>query len=211
MRPSRKRWTRFGGAEYQALRGEALTLARTVAVQNPPDTRYIDAFVDAYTDRLMAIWHGLVKRQDRDRSAWKRALTGLTVEQAVDKVQKLVEGFHIRGICDGDMGRYDGLTVTVERSWGVNADLYIRYERTDDKTTNPDNSNESAGTYRFTTSISWSSTGRSLAQATASVKLYQELIEVAAEVEAVMKEDRVIWTWGIPEPVRTDRDVEVMS
>jgi hypothetical protein len=168
-------------------------------------------FDGAFIDAAMKVWGNKVSELERRRRAFKKASSGITAEQAVAKIKALVESFRIRGSERSHAG-YDGYTLEIERAWGVSGTLYIRLEREDGRTVNPDDDHQYAGSYRVATSMSWSSSTRTLAESVAVVKLYQELIEVAAEVEAVMARERVSWTWGVPEPaVEAPEAVDVVE
>ena len=161
--------------------------------------KFRDAYVDAFILHLSQLWCEVSKAHTRGVQIFQRACQCLTQEQAVAKVKALIESMHIRGarVSDGC-----GMGVYVERAWGVSASLYVKFDRDYDyKVINPDNDTQCAGRYNVVVELSWSSTTRRVSDAVASIKLYQELTEAAAEIEAVMSHESVVWTFGIPEPV----------
>jgi hypothetical protein len=166
------------------------------ALEGGLNTTYQNEFVGAYADAVMGAWGGKVKRHEELRRRFQRACSGLTLEQAVAKAKALMESFHVRGaqISDG----YN-LSLRVERAWAVDASLYVQFTQSDDMVENPDDPKQRAGSYSVHAELSWGSTTRDVANAVAVIKLYQELTEVAAEIEAVMGHERIIYTWGIPE------------
>lgn len=162
--------------------------------------RYEDAFIEAFISEASSVWHRKVQDLEDRRKAFKRACRGLTLEAASARVKALIESFNLRGrveISDGF-----GVSVRVSRGWGVEADLYVRFERERDgnKVINPDDTTQCAGHYAVETKLSWSATSRTVSSALAATKLYTELIEVAAEVEVTMREEPIVWTYGVPEP-----------
>ena len=154
-------------------------------------TNYPGAFLEAYTDSVNAAWSNVVKNLDEARRRFKTACSGLTYEEAQTKICEIVESMKIRG------GRLDGTTLRVERSWGIGGDVRVNFIRSDAVTKNPDDATQTVYHYSVTCEVSWSSTQHTVAEAAACVKLYAELVDVAAEVEAVMSRERVIRTYGI--------------
>lgn len=164
----------------------------------------VRAFGEAFVDHLLDAWGRQIKERDGRRAAWKRAGTGLTAEQASAKIVALLESMRIRGAkVEGSCG----VRVEVERAWAVGGTLYVGMDRNyAARIVNPDNDRQAAGEYKLKTELSWSGTSRSLADSIASVAVYTELIQAAAEVEAVMSHERVVWTFGLddPEPLKAD-------
>ena len=82
-----------------------------------------------------------------------------------------------------------GVVVEVNRGWGIHGSLYVNMtlgER--DKT-------EDGVNFRYLhpeAELSWSSTGRSVAQALASIEVYTELTKLGALIEAVLNEKPVV-------------------
>jgi hypothetical protein len=163
------------------------------------DTKFTDCFAPAYAEAVLNAWHATLKTRERARHAWNVASKSMTAAQATEKIKALVASCNVRGV-KAPYG--DGLTVEVERGWAVSATLYVRMERDYDRVvTNPDNSDQKAFHYTLKTEVSWSGTSRSIAEATASVKLYQELIELAAEIEATIGRERIVSLRGVEETV----------
>lgn len=156
-------------------------------------------YTETLENTLVEIWNAKVQRLKNARHHWTHMSSGLTVKEATAKVKVLVESFHLRGMrpLDGD----HGVSVEVARSWGVEANLYIRFDSNDserERLVNPDNKDEWVYTYRLRVETSWSSTTRTLAESVASIKLYQELVEVAAEVEAMINREKVVHVHRAP-------------
>ena len=160
--------------------------------------RFRGDWFNTYVECVSKNWGWKLKNLENLRNEFRKACKGITTKEASAKVIELLESMHIRRARIGD---YSGVSVNVERAWGVSADLYIRFEQDGERLSNPDDPSQSAWKYCVTTSISWSSTGRTIAEATASINLYKELIDAACEVESVMRGERIVSTYGIPEPV----------
>jgi hypothetical protein len=158
------------------------------------------AYVDAYSDAAVSVYGGVVRERERLRNEWRRMLTGLTAEQAVEKACELLRSFNVRG---GEVNnRYSGATLTVKRGWGLEADVYVEFSRGyTDGLTNPDNDLQRVGAYEVSVKLNWGTMGsRSVQHAVAAAALYTELATLAAEAECVLGELRVIWTWGMDKP-----------
>lgn len=91
----------------------------------------------------------------------------------------------------------EGGYVEIQRGWGVSCslDVQLRYAGM---------STEKAGseTYRVTrqsveVTLSWSSTGRSVAKAAAAIALYREMMEAGAAIEAAFQQTE----WGTATPI----------
>lgn len=185
---------------YAARKAVAHHYALTELDGNVIDTlpKYQGDVVDAYVDAATGVWASKVKQLENARRTFASAVKSMTVAQAREKITGLVKSFHLRGLQDSD----DLMSVNVERAWGVSASVYFRYDgRHDNPITNPDDESQRVYSHSLRIEFSWSSTGRSMAEALASANLYRELIDMAAEVEAVMGREKVVSTWGIPEPV----------
>jgi hypothetical protein len=181
----------------------ARSMARTaLALTENVDAKFAAVYTETYYSALLGVWSMTVKALERKREEFRRVQNALTQEQAAEKIKTLVEGFHLRGLrrLDATGG---GVSVSVERAWAVSADLYIRFERADGEVINPDDEHWHGSYLTVTTQLTWSSTGRTVVEGLAAVKLYQEMLDVAAEVEAVMSHERVAWTYWLPvtEPV----------
>lgn len=95
------------------------------------------------------------------------------------------------------------LRIDARRAWGVNGTLSVRLNVNDHAhPTAPERAagaNWSISMYRGTVEVSWSSTGRSVAAATAALALYRELVELGAELEAVLGEMTIALLEGEPD------------
>ncbi len=67
-----------------------------------------------------------------------------------------------------------------EQAWGIGCTLRVTFKP--DKLT--DRSGQSATYIRVSSDLSWSSSGRTVAQATAATTLYTQVIQLAALIEA---------------------------
>jgi hypothetical protein len=121
------------------------------------------------------------------RRTYTRALNnGLSYEEAVQTAKRIIVETAIRG-CQPEYG--DGLSCEYKRGWGINATLYVRFNRVWEKrVTNPDNNRQSIEFWEARVEVSWSSTGRDVADAVAAIKLYTEVTELAAELQSVLTE-----------------------
>lgn len=199
--------TDINALDWDARRQLARKLTDT-GTANRIDThaQYQPAVREAYEDAILSIWGAKIKDQQNARCEFAQACKGLTADEARAKIAQLVDSFKIRGRRNYTTS---GVTLDVERAWGVAGALYITLERDHDNAiVNPDDENQRAYRYRVETKLSWSSTGRTIAEALASTKLYTELIEVAAEVEAVMNHERIVYVYGLPEPVVVSEAVD---
>lgn len=191
--------------DYEARQRHARVIATSFVPPAEVSPANTADFVEAFTSAAMDFWYRIVKTRENARNSWQRLLASKTRDQAIEQVVALVGDMRIRG---ASVERYSGVTVRVERSFGVSADLYVRVERedgfgslTDAGIRNPDDPTQRGGYISVRVELNWSGTSRSISESVASVKLYTELIEAAAEIEAVMARERIRWTFGIPETV----------
>ena len=153
-------------------------------------------YTAAFAEKLISRWADVTREHDAAVRNWERATQGLTIEQATTKARELLESFRIRGARVSDS--LGSLSLTARRSFSVEADLYVRFESNyDKKTVNPDNDQQFAGQYACIVQLNWATTTRTVSDAVAAIKLYQELTEAAAEVEGVMALERIVWTFGV--------------
>lgn len=180
--------------DYNARRTAAARLYLPINL----DTDYRRDAQGAFEDAVLNIWGSKLKALENARKRFQSAAKSMTLEQAHAKITELVKSFRLRGLRDSS----DLTSVTVERACGVSASVYFRYEREDGLgIVNPDDETQRVNSYALRIEFSWSSTGRTMAEALASANLYRELIDMAAEVEAVMGREKVVSTWGIPEVI----------
>jgi hypothetical protein len=177
----------------------AVSVAATMQVKL--DDKSTPIFRMSFIETGLALWAQKLKQLRVQRDSFRQASSGITSGEADSKVQDIVKSFNLRGA--NLQGGYHG-SVEVRRGDDVQATLYIRWDREDDIVENPDNPNHRVWRYRMHTELSWAGTSRSIAVAVANVKLYQELIELAAELEAVMGRERVISIWGAPEAAEVE-------
>ena len=164
---------------------ETQLLARTMAVDGLQEAglrvepKFIDAFTDAFISQAQKVWAGKVKLADNERLAFKRACDGMTAEEAMADIKKIVEDFHLRGTLrmNGfDDGHYGSLEV--QRGDDVDATLYVKMNRDYNGLDNPDDISQRAGEYEVEVEISWAGTSRNTRVAMLSSKLYAELAEM---------------------------------
>lgn len=179
--------------DYTAKRNAAQDYARNAATNI--DGKWADAFRAAYADRVMQIWGSKVKQLDNARRAFKTALTGLTMDQATEKIKALAMSFNFRG------ARVDGHGLEINRGDRDGAHLYWRFERTDGEVVNPDDPTQRVNFYTLTLNISTCGTNYSPARMALVHKIHGELLEAANEIEATFARERIVSIWGIPEPV----------
>lgn len=194
--------------DYAARRTDAAAhdLHKEVNLHDVP-VKWTTAFHEAINDAIYNTWSRKLKKMENKRSAWKSAISGMTSDQATAKIKGIVDSFHLRG-----MREFTGHCVEVERTFTVDARLYIRLDADyDSRTYNPDDEKQSVTRYTLKTELSWGGTSRSLPESVACVKLYQELIEVAAEVESIMKRENIVYVHGVPEVVVETPAVDVFN
>lgn len=105
----------------------------------------------------------------------------LTAQQAAELVAELASKFGPR---DAQINKGLYTSVRIERGWGISADVFVNMA--------PGDMEEfTDGTMMRCNpriEISWSSTGRTVSQAQASIALYQEITNLAALIEARLAE-----------------------
>jgi hypothetical protein len=186
---------------YEQRREMARTACKSWFLNNdiPGQSYYPDAASDSYESGWTKAFYAPIAELEGKRKRWRETLSGITVQQANEKIRELLKAMNIRG------ARYSDdmvSSIQVTRSWGIDASIYLRWDREYDSRRgieNPDDPKQRAGHYDFSVEVNWGSTGRSLSEAMAAAHLYIEIINYAAEIKAVMDRERVVWTWGIPE------------
>lgn len=175
-------------------RDYARTLMADTAVRRiDTHDRYLAECEQAFVDMAVAIWGNKERELERKRTAFRRACTGLTVEQAQGKVRDFFASLNLRGARVG----HDSLEV---RRGGVNSTLYVRIDRDDfEGLRNPDDENQRAFSHSLRVEYSVSGTTYSPAEMALAIKINQELLDAGNELTATMARERIISTWGIPE------------
>lgn len=192
---------------YEERKAEAERIyVESAAPRIDTHQQYLAAAHEAFTNAVLGIWESKRKAFETARRHFQTVAAGLSTTDAYKKINDIVKAFNIRGISPSS-SEYRS-TVQVERAWGVGATVYFSYDRSSDALVNPDDSNQRVYTYSLKVEISWSGTSRSLAEATASIALYRELTEMAAEVEAIMQRERVVYRYGFPEPTAVEPSTE---
>lgn len=184
--------------DYSERRTAAARLYLPVMLDMDVHENYRAAAQEAFVDAVLNIWGSKVKQLENARRAWKSAISGITVQQAHEKVQALVASMNIRGaeidangvrICRLDRYSDAQLYWTFDRDFGA------------DGLRNPDDEKQRAGVYTLSLKISCSGTSYTPAKMAVINKIHTELVDVANEIEVVMANEHIIWTWGIPEVV----------
>lgn len=182
--------------DYAQRRAYASMLMNSTAVQRiDTNDRYLPDAMQAFENEALTIWSRKEKELENKRKAWKRATTGLTAEQAKAKIVAFLTSLNIRGARVSEYG--DRLEIVRGR---CNSTLYFRMDPEDyEGTTNPDDEQQRAGEYAFKVDYSVSGTTYTPAEMAVVTKINQELLDAGNELTMLMSQERVIWTWGIPE------------
>lgn len=188
--------------DYQARRA----LARKIFNDQCYDVKinaipnYRSAAMEAFVDAALNIWSRPEQALQNERKAWKRAISGTSLEEARKKLMDIVTSFNLRGAHISEYGRIE--LRRSEPGWSGDASLSWRFERTEYiGTVNPDDPKQRAGEYELLLEVSTSGSSWSLAKMQVIHKAQADLLELAHELAAVFERERVIWTYGIPEPV----------
>jgi len=183
--------------DYAARRAYAKMLMADTAVAriDVSHAHYLADAEQAFVEDALSVW-GRKEQELRDRrKAWKSALNGITTDQAKAKVTALLTSMNIRGARISEYG--DRLEIVRGR---CNGTLYFRMDRGDyTGVTNPDDDKQRAGSYDFRVEYSTSGTTYTPAEMAVMHKINGELMDAGNELTVTMAQERVIWTWGIPE------------
>lgn len=183
---------RLEGMEWQERRDLAKNLADAASA---PDTKYHEAFREAYASAVLNTWAPKVKGLENARKHFKAACTGLPLEKAHAKVKALVESMNIRGARIGDYG------VEVLRGGEWNGpSLGWTFERLDGTTDNPDDTLQRVNHYRLELRISTGGSSYSIAKLALLHKVHGELLDAANELTVAMGNERIVSTWGFELP-----------
>lgn len=132
----------------------------------------------------------------------KRNVRYFTVEEVQEGIVRLVldnmprcdrEEMTRRDVAENQSHAFGLPRLSVEFSRGnsaLDARLSVSLRRISDFDGEPGGENFKA--YQLQAEMGWSSTGRSIANATASIKLYQEVLELAALIESAYGDGRII-------------------
>lgn len=143
------------------------------------------------------------RRNYRDALTWPRGW------EALAEAARIIKAVNIRGMRGGDLtGLSNYIHVEFERGWAIGASLSIRLDREGREVANPDAAPDlfdGVGRLAAVVEVGWSSTSRTVAEATASLALYREVTELAAELEATL--DRMkIGSYAGPDPEQRKRN-----
>lgn len=138
----------------------------------------------------------------RERKDFMKAiLYGRSIDDAAKIVNKIVTAANIRGM--RHMSEFNGGSgyIEFERGNRIGCSMSIRFDHDyDSRVVNPDNPQQAVAFFTPNVEVTWSSTGRDVAAATASLNLYREVIELAAEIETVLKEESIKRYWSLGSP-----------
>lgn len=130
---------------------------------------------------------------ERDRKAEKARKLLIQAQRGTD-VEMLLGELHMRASerriprARISKGSFDtSITIRVERSWGVNVDLDIRFSPDFGKRIEDTENNISYTPCDYEVLVNWSACRRSLPQALAAANLYREIIDLAADLEAIIQ------------------------
>ncbi len=116
----------------------------------------------------------------REHSSLKHSLTA---EQCIERIHSLMDTLPMMYVkyANKDAFAYRIASVSWEAGWATEASVDVMYNIERVKT----EEGEELAVATFTCEIRWSSTGRSLAAASAAISMYQRAIEFAALVESI--------------------------
>lgn len=128
--------------------------ARLALGADIPDSQYHDAAVSAFIDAFQNALSSKVKRYDIALKNYDRARTGISSEQAQERIIELLKGMHLRGRVNIAGDRFD-----VTRG-SCSATVYMKMERVggwsadDECVRHPDDPMKRAGKYEMRTEVS---------------------------------------------------------
>ena len=120
----------------------------------------------------------------------------------------------------------DSMSLNIERSWGVGCDIYVNFHygtlTAASLTENRDGTwglcaprrKKNGGsvikipTYRVEVSVNWSATSRDVATAQACVALYQECVNIAAEIQSALGSENIYHEQDLRALVEEDESVD---
>jgi len=189
---------------WEARGMEARQLAETsvgVAVAVAGVTQqYRQAYEDAFAGEAQSIWASKMKQRENAIRAFRSACSGLTHTEAKKKIGAIVNSFNLRGVRLESQGYHEGQFSSVEVTRGnASATLYVQFDRDDERHVNPLDGNHWVSKYHVALEISWGGYSRSIDETVVSVRLYQDLLELASEIKSTMDRENVIYVYGGPE------------
>ncbi len=192
-------------ADYHERRAWARAILIEERIMDVIETqdKYLLAVTGEAIDEMFKVWHEKSSQLRREREQWQKALSGMSTREAQVKVLEMLKAMNIRGmqLPEDVSGGYFG-SFEAQRTWGVSARLYVKIDSLDfdRRTENPDAPGQHVNHHKVTCEVSWSSSGRSLQEAACCLKLYQEVLDAANEIEVTMSRESIISKWGVPEP-----------
>jgi len=118
----------------------------------------------------------------------------ISAEAAIQIAADTVREHAIRGMRPFDVSRGGCLNLEFKRGWAVSCDLSIRLSSGDRRPVHERRGREVVAhmwVQRPIVEVCWSSTGRSVAAATAALALYREVTELAALIESRLAEETI--------------------
>lgn len=128
-----------------------------------------------------------------DRKKFMQALTrGRTVDAMWKQVEEVVKAANIRGMQPHNDFATSSVYLEFRRTSSTHCSLSIGLNfNYDDVVRNPDNDRQSVGFFSPRVEVGWSSTSRNAAAATACIALYTEVVNLAAEIETLMRDEPI--------------------
>ncbi len=150
------------------------------------------------------------REQQNHRRELEKMRHGMNVKDALLTVRQIMMRRDVKGVRVGltelDMLHSD-CHLGVERGWAVGCDLYVKFPlwgAYDDRVEDPEN-NKVWMKVNYEIELSWSSSGRTPLQALACVNLYKEMVDLAAEIEAYLVSNDIVFS------TKLDKGKEVAS
>jgi hypothetical protein len=155
---------------------------------------YIGAFKSAHSDQISGMCYSKSKALAKARHDFKRWASSKTVQQVTTELAELAKGSGVRGLSLRNF--LTDVSIEVDRA-GLEGSLYVRFDSNfDECIVNPDDANHRVISYALRLDISWSSSNRTPAQAAVAVKVYQDLVDLANEIEATYSRERIVTVHG---------------
>lgn len=156
--------------------------------------------VDSRTPEQIKADQDAAQQRRQRKEFLHTVINGRTVEEATRIAWTIIKEANVRGaspVSDSYVG--GGVSLNVQRGSGIKADLYIKFEHDwDARRVNPDNKSQAVDFFEVSVDISWSGTSRDISLALSNVKLYEELIELGAEIQSVLGETAIKRLTNIP-------------
>jgi hypothetical protein len=167
---------------------------------------YREAFEKRLTERVDAEcsrYYAAQKALNHKRDHFRQAKAWASMRERSTEIMAWLKEYKLRGL---RISNYCGssLHLTVERAWAVGCSATLKFERVD-VIVNPDDPSDRVEKYAMCGDVSWSSTSRTVAEATAAIALYREMVELVAEAEATFRNPVGLY-WGDKDEARVARE-----